>query len=62
MTGDYSTIDVETENNRVKNYLYFIQYTSNLYYNISNMHIYQLCYYEGYIQMTGNYSTMDMEK
>ena len=58
MTSNYCTIDMETENNKVKNV--------NVTYNTPRIYTtlyltYRLLNCKGHIQMTSNYSTIDME-
>ena len=57
MTSNYSTIDVEKENNRVKN-VNFTFSTHRIY--ITLYHTYQLLNCKGHIQMTSNYSIIDV--
>ena len=59
MTSNYSTIDVEKENNRVnKCQLHFN--TLRIYITLN--HTYFLLNCRGHIQMTSNYSTIDVQK
>ena len=59
MTSNYSTIDVEKENNRVK--------TFNVTFNklriyVTLYHTYPLLYYKEHIQMISNHTIKNVEK
>ena len=56
MTRNHSTINVETKNSKKNVNITSIHLGFILY------HTYRLLYCKRHIQMTGNYSTMDMEK
>ena len=58
MTNNYSTIDVETENNRVKN---VNPHSIHLGFILQYITHYLLLYCKEHIQMTNNYSTIDVE-
>ena len=58
MTSNYSTIEVERENNSVKN----VNVTFNKPRIYTMLYLtYRLLYCRGHIQMTSNYCTIDME-
>ena len=58
MTINYSTIDVETENIRVKNVNVTFN-TVRIYTTLFDTYL--LLYCKGHIQMTNNYSTINVE-
>ena len=59
MTSNYSTIDVEKENNRVNN-VNFTFNTLRTYITLNDTYLLLNC--RGHIQMTSNYTTIVVEK